>query len=185
MKFISYLFKSVILKRNRKETPPKSQVFMLHRHSNTILYYTCFYIVLNFIFWRGLFAPPWKVKSFNLGVNVIFVATWKRKTLSIHFTTLQNSESMATLDMIFHQKGKSDGSFIVWRMSLVRSIWLVPPKTHLAVGEITNLPAIQKPRKVQEWPVILGMVALLIWVRKNPLWISPSLTITIQHKKNY
>ena len=25
---------------------------------STTLAYTCFYIVLNFIFWRGLFAPP-------------------------------------------------------------------------------------------------------------------------------
>jgi len=58
MKFISNLFISMILRRNRKETPPKSQVYTLRRHRNTILYYTCFYIVLNFIFWRGLFAPP-------------------------------------------------------------------------------------------------------------------------------
>ena len=33
MKFISYLFKSGISGRNRKETPPKSQVYTLHRHS--------------------------------------------------------------------------------------------------------------------------------------------------------
>ena len=46
----------MILRRNRKETQPKSQVYTLHRHSNTILilYYTCFYIIFNFIFWRGL-----------------------------------------------------------------------------------------------------------------------------------
>ena len=35
-----------------EKNPSKSQVYTLHIHINTILYYTCFYIVLNFIFLR-------------------------------------------------------------------------------------------------------------------------------------
>ena len=41
-----------------EKTPPTSQGYTLHRHSSTILYYTCFYIVLILFFWKGLFAPP-------------------------------------------------------------------------------------------------------------------------------
>ena len=71
-KFISYLSKSLILWRNRKETSPKSQVFTLYRHIITVLYYTCFYIDLNCIFWRVFFTPaPFTLYIYFLIVSIL------------------------------------------------------------------------------------------------------------------
>ena len=43
---------------------------------STTLAYTCFYIVLNFIFWRGLFAPPFITLYIYIYIYIYLMASF-------------------------------------------------------------------------------------------------------------